>query len=171
MKTQETNRRYLIVPLLCLLLPLLAQPSFSPTVSARLASVSSPIARPSLFAAQDSPIVFSGAGTSDTIAMLNAFRTAIGGVDNGNVAAPQNGGRREINWDGVKLDGTDFGGNTTVIVPNKIVGIQIKRFQTRGVVLAEVYAVSGDGFFSGSSGEAGMCVAFTHEVYLCMVLG
>src|SRR5262249_62047040 len=50
MKIQKTNLRYLIVPLLCLLLPLLAQPSFSPTVSASLSSVGSPIARPSLVA-------------------------------------------------------------------------------------------------------------------------
>src|SRR5205823_2461702 len=54
---------------------------------------------------------------------LNAFKTAIGGVNNGAVAAPQNGGFRVITWDGVKLDGTDFGGNTTVIDPNHVVGI------------------------------------------------
>ncbi|HEV3166782.1 MAG TPA: hypothetical protein VGZ22_22335, partial [Isosphaeraceae bacterium] len=61
------------------------------------------------------PQRFAGTG-NNTGASLASFESAVGGVDNGNTAAPQNGGFREINWDGVKLDGTDFGGgaNTTV---------------------------------------------------------
>jgi hypothetical protein len=95
---------------------------------------------------------FSGVGGTNTaggtLNALNAFKTAIGGANNGATAAPQNGGFRTITWDGVKLDGTDFGGNTTVIVPNKTVGIPINRFQNVGVIFEEVYAVSGDGFKS-----------------------
>ena len=71
-------------------------------------------------------------------------------------------GRREINWDGVKLDGTDFGGNTDVIVSTgKVVGIPVNRFQSRGVLFAEEYAVSGDGFVSVDPGVAGQFPAFS----------
>jgi hypothetical protein len=75
------------------------------------------------------------------------FKTAIGGVDNGGAAptTPLTTGFRTINWDGVKLDGSDFGGgpNTTVITPGHTVGIPLNRFQERGVFFGAVYAVSG----------------------------
>src|SRR5262245_1618346 len=62
------------------------------------------------------PQAFSGVGTANATTALNAFQTAIGGKNNvaGDAAAT---GFRTINWDAVKLDGTDFGGgaNTTVI--------------------------------------------------------
>src|SRR5258708_2620654 len=97
---------------------------------------------------------FSGVGGTNTaggaLTALNAFTAAIGGVKN-TAAAPQNGGFRVIAWDGVAVDGTDFGGNTTVIVPIKIVGIPITRFETQGVFFEEVYAVSADGFKSVNS--------------------
>src|SRR5207248_3725023 len=67
---------------------------------------------------------------------------------NGANPPPQSSGFRAINWDGVKLDGTDFGGSTTVISQGKTVGIPTNRFQERGVKFGEVYAVSGDGFQS-----------------------
>jgi hypothetical protein len=90
---------------------------------------------------------FSGVGGNNTSvtganAALTAFEAAIGGVKN-TAASPQNGGFRVITWDGVKIDGTDFGGNTTIIVSNKIVGIPINRFETQGTFFEEVYAVSG----------------------------
>jgi hypothetical protein len=95
---------------------------------------------------------FTGVGGTNTagasLNALNAFKSAIGGANNGAVGAPQNGGFRVITWDGVALDGTDFGGNTTVIIPNNTVGIPINRFQNVGVIFEEVYAVSGDGFKS-----------------------
>jgi hypothetical protein len=94
---------------------------------------------------------FSGVGGTATaggaLNALNAFKTAIGGVKN-TAAAPQSGGFRVITWDGVAVDGTDFGGNTTVIVPNKTVGIPINRFQTQGSLFETIYAVSADGFQS-----------------------
>src|SRR5689334_14511463 len=60
---------------------------------------------------------FSGVGGNNTSvvganAALTAFEAAIGGVKN-TAAAPRNGGFRAITWDGVAVDGTDFGGNTT----------------------------------------------------------
>jgi hypothetical protein len=94
---------------------------------------------------------FSGVGGTNTsggaLTALNAFEAAIGGVKN-TAPAPQNGGFRTITWDGVAVDGTDFGGNTTVIVPNKVVGIPINRFQTQGSLFETIYAVSADGFQS-----------------------
>jgi hypothetical protein len=96
-------------------------------------------------------VEFSGVGGTNTaggaLSALNAYEAAIGGVKN-TAASPQNGGFRVITWDGVAVDGTDFGGNTTVIVPNKITGIPLNRFETQGVFFEEVYAVSGDGFKS-----------------------
>ena len=103
---------------------------------------------------------FSGAGTTDATAAFNAFRTAAG-ADNGVTATPQSGGRREINWDAVLLNGTDFNNNTTVIVPNKITGIPINRFQARGVSFGEVLAVSNDGFVSANANVANQFPAFS----------
>jgi len=105
--------------------------------------------------------IFSGAGLTNATNSLNAFRAAIGGINNGANPPAQIGGRREINWDGVKLDGTDFGGNTLVIDLNHTVGIPVNRFQARGVIFEEVYAVSGDGFASVNPGTAGHFPAFS----------
>src|SRR5262249_16506127 len=77
--------------------------------------------------------------------------------------APQSGGFRTITWDGVKLDGTDFGGgaNTTVINLNETVAIPLDRFQTQGTFFGDVYAVSGDGFADVNSNVAGLFPAFS----------
>jgi len=92
---------------------------------------------------------FSGVGGTNTaggaLNTLNAFEAGIGGVKN-TAASPQNGGFRTITWDGVAVDGTDFGGNTVIISPNKTVGIPLNRFLTQGVFFDEIYAVSSDGF-------------------------
>lgn len=104
---------------------------------------------------------FGGAGTAEATNSLIAFRTAIGGADNTPTPSPQTSGRREINWDAVKLDGTDFNNVTTVIVPNKITGIPTNRFQARGAQFGEVLAVSGDGFVSANAGVANQFPAFS----------
>jgi hypothetical protein len=108
---------------------------------------------------------FSGVGGTNVSGgafnAMSAFQTAIGGVNNGGTASPQNGGFRTINWDGVLLNGTDFGGATITIVPNKIVGIPPNRFQERGTLFDEVYAVSGDGFVSANPSAAGQFPAFS----------
>ena len=109
--------------------------------------------------AWSAPIVFSGAGAGATAA-LDAFRTAIGGAKN-TAPAPRSGGRREINWDGVKLDGTDVGPNTTVVDPNKTVIIDIDRFKNQGTLFADPYSVSGDGFASVNPASAGQFPAFS----------
>src|SRR5262249_3648789 len=88
-----------------------------------------------------------------------AFRAALGAVRN-TAAGVQINGRREINWDGVKLNGSDFPG-TEVIVPNKVVGIPLNRFQAQGVFFEEVYAVAGDGFQSVKPGVQGQFPAFS----------
>jgi|GEM_PF-6827127 len=76
------------------------------------------------------------------------FEAAIGGVKN-TVPAPQTGGFRLINWDGVKTDGTDSvaGANSTVVITQgHTVGIPLNRFEGQGVFFGAVYAVSNDGF-------------------------
>ena len=76
------------------------------------------------------PVVFQAAGpTAASIqSMVDAFRLAIGGSNNGNTAGPIPDGRREINWDG--------GGSTaTSIVPTPFDGFLLNRggrFTTRG---------------------------------------
>jgi hypothetical protein len=61
--------------------------------------------------AQATFLTFSVGGDSTTGSIqgtVDAFRTALGGANNGNNPGPINGGRREINWDG--------GGATTATV-------------------------------------------------------
>lgn len=113
------------------------------------------------------PTVFEGTG-GQANAALKQFRAAIGGDDNGDTPTPQPDGRREIDWDGVLLNGTDFGGTTTTIVANKIVGIPVDRFQTRGVILDEVYAVSDDSFASANKGAAGQFPPFSPKNVFAM---
>jgi PEP-CTERM motif len=123
---------------------------------ARLAVVTGSLCAGSAWSA---PVVFSGSGAAATTA-LDAFRTAIGGVKN-TAAAPQVGGRREINWDGVKLDGTDVSPKTVVVDPNKTVIIDVDRFKGQGTLFADPYAVSGDGFTSVNPNSAGQFPAFS----------
>lgn len=113
----------------------------------------------SVSAAWAAPLVFSGTGAGATVA-LDAFRAAIGGVKN-TAASPQVGGQREINWDGVKLDGTDVNPNTVVVDPNKTVIIPVDRFKGQGTLFADPYSVSGDGFASVNPATAGKFPAFT----------
>jgi hypothetical protein len=96
------------------------------------------------------PTLFSGVGGNNTSVTagsannaLNSFEAAIGGVNNGANPPPKPNGFRVITWDGVALDGTDFGGSTTVIVNGKVVGIPLNRFEERGAFFEEIYAVSG----------------------------
>lgn len=103
--------------------------------------------------------IFRGTGT-EAANEFDAMKAAIGGANNVD-APPQAGGFRTINWDGVKLDGTDFGGNTQVVVPDKVVGIPEDRFLSRGTLYDEVYFVSGDGFESVNPGVAGQFPAFS----------
>jgi hypothetical protein len=105
--------------------------------------------------------IFSGVGTANATAARAAFQAAIGGADNGNTATEQSNGSRDINWDGVLLNGTDFGGKTKTIVPNKVVGIPVNRFQTRGILFGDVYAVSGDDFASVNPNTTGLLNPFT----------
>jgi hypothetical protein len=112
------------------------------------------------------PETFSGVGGTNSsggaLTALEGFKAAIGGMKNV-ATAPQSGGYRTINWDAVKLDGTDFGGgaNTTVINLNQTVAIPLNRFQTQGAFFEEVYAVSGDGFADVNPNVAGLFTAFS----------
>jgi len=79
------------------------------------------------------PITFSSAGVDPAAiqAQVDAFRTALGNPNNGNLAGPLSGGRREINWDG---------GGATAAAP---AGTPFNGFQnTRGAL----FTTPGTGF-------------------------
>jgi len=118
------------------------------------------------------PQGFSGVGTTAALTALSQFQAAIGGVKN-TAAAPQTGGFRTITWDGVKLDGTDFGGgaNTTVVNLNKTIVIPKNRFIGQGVFFGDPYAVSGDGFADVNSNAAGLFTPFSSPNIFAMVNG
>jgi hypothetical protein len=109
--------------------------------------------------AQAGTLVFQGVG-ADAAKALADMKTAIGGVDNLN-APPQTSGFRTIDWDAVRLDGTDVNPNTQVIDLNKTVAIPENRFQVRGAIFADPYAVSGDDFASVNPATTGEFPAFS----------
>ena len=89
---------------------------------------------------QETPQTFKGVGTTNAAAALNSLEAAIGGSVN-TTPAPQTGGFRNINWDGVATNGTDFGGppNTLQInknIANGTVIIPQNRFIGQGVFLS-----------------------------------
>ena len=115
--------------------------------------------------------LFTGIGgnnTSTTIGTANdalhQFELGIGGVKN-TAAAPQNGGFRVINWDAVKVDGTDAaaGAGSTTVIPtgNHTVGIPLNRFEGQGVFFGAVYGVSNDGFVDVNPAAAGLFTPFS----------
>jgi hypothetical protein len=114
------------------------------------------------------PLVITGGNAGNPVSTATAvsnFETAIGGSKN-TAAAPQNGGFRQINWDGVKTDGTDAvaGPNSTLPIPagsTHTVGIPLDRFQGQGVFFGAVYAVTNDGFTDVNPGAAGLFPAFS----------
>jgi hypothetical protein len=118
------------------------------------------------------PQPFMGVGMSAAQTAITNFTTAIGGSKN-TAAAPQSGGFRTITWDGVKLDGTDFGGgaNTTVVNPNKTVIIPKNRFIGQGVYFGDPYAVSGDGFTDVNPNAAGLFTPFSSPNIFAMANG
>jgi hypothetical protein len=68
------------------------------------------------------PTVFQAAGpnVASIQGTIDAFRAALGGINNGSVPGPLAGGRREINWDG--------GGSTaTSLVPTPFDGFLVSR--------------------------------------------
>lgn len=129
-------------------------------VKNKLFSVSIGIAITALLGgtAQAATLEFKGVGAGATTA-LNDFKAAIGGGQN--AGGPKPDGFRVINWDGVRLDGTDANPRTRVIDLNNTVGIPIDRFQAQGAIYAEEYAVSGDGFASVNPDTAGQFPAFS----------
>jgi len=70
------------------------------------------------------PEVFQAAGPSPNSiqSVVTEYRAALGGQNNGNDGAHNDGGRREINW-----DGGSPANQTTTISPNPFAGFQISR--------------------------------------------
>ena len=97
------------------------------------------------------PIVFQAAGpTAASIqSMVDAFRAALGGENNGNTPGPLATGRREINWDG--------GGSTaTSPAPNPFDGFLV----TRGAR----FTTLGTGFVQAPLD--GLATTFNNPTYL-----
>jgi hypothetical protein len=99
-------------------------------------------------------IVFSASG-ADAAAIqstVDAFRTAIGGVNNGNATGPLASGRREINWDG---------GNPALTTP-AIAGTPFNGFQmTRGAL----FTTPGTGFEQSPFNDVNPTYATTFKTF------
>ena len=95
------------------------------------------------------PTVFQGAGPnpSSIQALLDQFKLALGGINNGNNAGPITTGRREINWDG--------GGSATTISATPFTGF----LNTRGALLL----TQGSGFVQAP--PAGIATTFDNPDY------
>ena len=99
-------------------------------------------------AAQASLSVPTG-GPPVTFTSLSAFEAAAGGADNGTLVGEQGGGFRHVNWDAIRLDGSDPG--SAVINPGVLVAPAPGRLQPWGLSLGPNVAVSSDGFHSVNS--------------------
>ena len=95
------------------------------------------------------PLVFQAAGptTASIAGTLDAFRAALGGINNANNAGPLAGGRREINWDG--------GGTATSLVPTPFSGF----LNNRG----GLFTTPGSGFVQAPA--AGLADTFGNATY------
>jgi hypothetical protein len=96
-----------------------------------------------------SSITFSAAGTdvASITPTVNAFRAAIGGINNANAAGPLADGRREINWDG--------GGAATTFSATPFNGFQNNRgalFTTPGTGFLQAPPSGLDTFFGRADG-------------------
>jgi len=87
-----------------------------------------------------SPVIFSasGADAASIQSTVDAFRTALGGINNGNLPGSQGSGRREINWDG--------GTATTNTVTNAPL---LNTFNSGGTTRGGVFTTPGTGFIQG----------------------
>jgi hypothetical protein len=95
------------------------------------------------------PSVFQAAGptTASIAGTLDAFRLALGGINNANTAGPLAAGRREINWDG--------GGTATSPVPTPFTGF----LNNRG----GLFTTPGSGFVQAP--PAGLADTFANPSY------
>ncbi|MCX7087179.1 MAG: hypothetical protein NTV00_03895 [Methylococcales bacterium] len=114
-----------------------------------VAATASMLAFTSLNAA---PTIFSGTGNAATTE-FNNFKAAIKSATNVDGSA--------INWDAVKLDGTDASPKTRIIQAGKTVEIPVDRFKNRGVIFADPYSVSSDGFATANPATAQQFPAFS----------
>lgn len=98
------------------------------------------------------------ADRAPTTTALDAFRAAIGGAKN--TGAPEMSGRREISWDGVRLDGTDVNPNTQVVDSGHTV-IPVDRFRAQGALFEDLRDIKRGGFASVNPATAGQFPAFS----------
>jgi hypothetical protein len=92
----------------------------------QLALAAALIAAPALPAAAAQIEVFSGAGANaaSITGVVDQFRAALGGDNNANKSGTQDGGRREINWDG----------NGSAALPAQVFNNPLLNFTNRGSI-------------------------------------
>ncbi len=88
-------------------------------------------------------------GPATTYPSLAAFEAAAGGADNGTTPGEQGAGFRHVNWDAIRVDGSDPG--STVIKPGHVVAPAANRLEPWGLALGPEIAVANDGFHSVNS--------------------
>jgi len=107
-------------------------------------------------AQEDAPVTYvapevfqaSGSGIASIAGTVDAYRAALGGINNGNAAGPRGSGRREINWDG--------GGSTaTSPAESPFSGFLINR--------GALFATPGSGFVQAST--TGLAETFANPGY------
>ncbi|MGN6867498.1 MAG: hypothetical protein ACTHMY_03730 [Solirubrobacteraceae bacterium] len=94
----------------------------------------------------DTSTPFMGSGSPGTATALASFEAAIGGRDNGTTAGEQANGFRHVNWDAIRVDGTDPG--STVIKSSHVIAPAPNRLEPWGLGLGPEIAVANDGFAS-----------------------
>ncbi len=91
--------------------------------------------------ALEAPQLFAGAGVEAPHA-LQQLVARIGGANNGANPPALASGRREIDWDAVLLDGTDFEGASPAVVAGHVVEVPVNRFQGRGALFERAVRVA-----------------------------
>lgn len=101
------------------------------------------------------PVVFQAAGPSGNAiqGVVTEFRNAIGGQNHGNDGSHNDGGRREINWDGGSTANL-----TTTISPNPFSGFQV----TRGALFS---TPDGTGFVQAPPSGLASAAVFNNPSY------
>lgn len=135
------------------------------------ANATATISEPPLYpVAGVTTFAFTGQGGNNTSvtpgsanAAESAFEAGIGGANNGAAAGEHAGGFRSVNWDGVALDGTAFGGTSKAISSGNVATVPVNGWQPRGLDLESAVAITStsNSFSSVNANAAGLFPAFS----------
>jgi hypothetical protein len=104
------------------------------------------------------PQTFTSGGAITASAALVNYETAIGGTNNGTKPGDQGGGFRHLNWDTVKVDGSEPG---SVVITPHVVEVPATRMSAYGIEFEAALAVANDGFVSVNPNATGLFPAFS----------